>query len=63
MIGSDVLCLAIITTGDGQPPTANLLAPIVMNLRTNVAVQAIQTETGYSHQQLLPTEDAEGVTC
>ncbi|HOK45133.1 MAG TPA: flagellar assembly protein FliW [Bryobacteraceae bacterium] len=49
-IGTDVLCLAIISVAEGRLPTANLLAPVVVNLKTRVALQAIQEESAYSHQ-------------
>jgi len=51
VIGVDVLCLAIITLA--EPPTANLLAPVVVNLANRLAVQAIQAGTGYAHQHPL----------
>jgi flagellar assembly factor FliW len=46
-IGTDVLCLAILSFEEGGPPTVNLLAPIVVNLSTRVAVQAIQPDSDY----------------
>ena len=52
-IGTDVLCLAIISVAENQSPTANLLAPLVVNLRTRRAVQAIAPDSGYSHQHPL----------
>lgn len=58
-IGADVLCLVLITTGE-DGPTANLLAPIVVNLHGRQALQCINTAAGYSHQQPLCTE-SEGV--
>ena len=58
-IGEDILCAAIVCAkGDGEPPTANLLAPIVVNLRERLGIQAIQTQSGYSHKHpLLPQEE------
>ena len=58
-IGAEVLCLAIVTIFEDYPPTANLMAPIVVNLATKNALQAIQTESGYSHQHLLPVQKGE----
>ncbi len=49
-IGQDVLCLAILSVAENAPPTANLLAPLVVNLKNHRGVQAIQEESGYSHQ-------------
>jgi flagellar assembly factor FliW len=58
-LGADVLCLILITTGP-EGPTGNLLAPIVMNLRTRMAAQCINAAEGYSVQHSLCAE-AEGV--
>lgn len=49
-IGADVLCLAILSVAEGRLPTANLLAPVVINLKTRRGLQAIQEESAYSHQ-------------
>jgi len=58
-IGADVLCLAVVSLREAGP-TANLLAPIVINLRNRRAVQAIAPQGGYSHQHaLLPVEPDE----
>src|SRR5574340_516451 len=57
-IGEDVLCLALITIKPGRPTTANLLAPLIVDLKTMRAVQAISTDASYSHQQaFLPAEE------
>jgi flagellar assembly factor FliW len=59
-IGKDVACISVLTLHESGP-TANLLAPIVINLGNLKAVQAIAPESGYSHQHaLLP---AEVLTC
>jgi flagellar assembly factor FliW len=44
-IGADILCLALISVDESQPATANLRAPLVINLSTHLAVQAIQDES------------------
>ncbi len=49
-IGRDILCLVIVTMLPGKPPTVNLMAPIVVNVKNNRAVQAIQIDSGYNHQ-------------
>jgi flagellar assembly factor FliW len=55
-IGADVLCLTVLSIRE-TGPTANLLAPIVINLKTRTAVQAIGPESEYSHQfELMPEE-------
>lgn len=48
-IGQDALCIALIAA-DEFGATANLLAPVVINLRTNVGAQCINASAGYSHQ-------------
>jgi flagellar assembly factor FliW len=55
-MGEDVLCLTVLSMRE-EGPTANLLAPIVVNLRNRRAVQAIAPEGEYSHQyELMPAE-------
>lgn len=49
----DLLCLVILTIpGDGAP-TANLMAPVVVNRKTRRAKQVIQYESGYSFNHAL----------
>ena len=60
-IGEDVLCLAILTLHQDAPGTANLIAPLVMNLHTRQAVQAIVCEGDYSHQHVFPASPPEAV--
>jgi flagellar assembly factor FliW len=57
-IGGDVDCLAMIAAPEQGPPTANLLAPIVIHRGKRVGLQAIRIDAIYSHQHLLgPEED------
>ncbi|MBZ5621882.1 MAG: flagellar assembly protein FliW [Acidobacteriia bacterium] len=56
-IGEEVLCLTVLSIGESGP-TANLLAPVVVNLRNLKAVQAVAPESGYSHQHALLAEEA-----
>ena len=57
-IGEDVLCLTVLSMKE-DGPTANLLAPVVVNVRSLRAVQAISPDSTYSHQHvLLPQETA-----
>jgi flagellar assembly factor FliW len=56
-IGQDVACLAILTLQQSGT-TANLLAPVVINVKNLKAVQAIAPDCGYSHQHLLRTAQA-----
>jgi flagellar assembly factor FliW len=57
-IGRDVLCLTIVSLTENSPPTINLLAPIVINLHTLRGRQAIQTDSPYSHREILPLRRA-----
>jgi flagellar assembly factor FliW len=54
-IGEDVMCLAVLSLRE-EGPTANLLAPVVVNLASRVCVQAVVA--GYSHQHPLCAENA-----
>jgi len=58
-LDGDVLCLAIITVPEGKPPTANLMAPLIVNRKTRLALQAIQVDSAYSHQHALPMPPVE----
>jgi flagellar assembly factor FliW len=53
--GSDsaLLCLAVITTAEDSPPTANLLAPVVINPLSGRAVQAVRSDSTYSHKKVI----------
>jgi len=62
VIGSDVLCLALVTVTEDSDPTVNLAAPIVLNLKNQQGIQGIQTPSGYSYRRLLPGQEAL-VTC
>jgi flagellar assembly factor FliW len=55
---SSLLCLAMITTAEDSPPTANLLAPVVVNLDCGRAVQAVRSDAVYSHKYPLLPEEA-----
>jgi flagellar assembly factor FliW len=59
-LGADVACLIVISLQE-TGPTANLLAPILVNVSTLKAVQAIAPESGYSHQH--PLLSQESVAC
>ena len=63
-IGKDVLSVAVLSLRE-DGPTANLLAPIVVNLHTRKSVQAVAAQSGYSHQQPLPVPapEEEAIAC
>jgi flagellar assembly factor FliW len=52
-IAEKTLCLALIAIHENDP-TANLLAPVVINLSTRAAVQCVDPEMRYSHRTPLP---------
>ncbi len=56
--GCPLLCLAVVTAAEDWPPTANLLAPVVVNLEAGRAVQAVRSDSRYSHKHPLVTEEA-----
>ena len=49
-MGEDAMVLALLAIRERAPATANLLAPIVINLANRQAVQAIRCDNVYSHQ-------------
>ena len=57
-IETEVLCLVLLSTQPDGALTANLLAPVVMNLVTRASVQAVRTDSRYSHQQPVGTPEA-----
>jgi flagellar assembly factor FliW len=56
-IGIDVLCLAVLSIR-ASGPTADLLAPVVVNVANLKAVQAVMADSGYSHQHALLAQEA-----
>jgi flagellar assembly factor FliW len=55
-IGAEVMCLAVVSARP-EGTTANLLAPVVVNLRNRQAVQAVMAGSEYSHQHALAPEE------
>jgi flagellar assembly factor FliW len=49
----------LITIQPGRPTTANLMAPLVVNLASRQAMQALSAEDEYSHQHIFlqPVEE------
>jgi len=50
-IGSEVMVLTLLSIRENAPATANLLAPIVINVANRRALQAIRHDNLYSHEQ------------
>jgi flagellar assembly factor FliW len=46
-------CFAVITAGEDSPATANLLAPVVINSESGRAVQAVRSDSVYSHKKAI----------
>ncbi len=54
--GPDVLCLALVCFEGNGAVTANLRAPIIINVKSRTGVQAIQSEDRYPFRYPLHTE-------
>jgi flagellar assembly factor FliW len=61
-LGSEALVLALVSLHDGFSATANLMAPIVLNLKTHRGLQAIRQDNLYSHQHPIQSPSQE-VAC
>jgi flagellar assembly factor FliW len=59
--GTEILALALLSMHDGFPATANLMAPIAVNVRTRRALQAIRMDQRYSHQHPVRCEDSSSI--
>jgi len=57
-IGTEVAAMAILSLREGQPPTANLLSPIVVRVATGRAVQAVRPDNRYGCREPLVLEEA-----
>ena len=57
-VNEEVLCLAILSATENGPLTANLLAPVVINVFNRKAVQAVRADSRYSHQHPLAPREA-----
>jgi flagellar assembly factor FliW len=66
-LGSEAIVLALVTLHDEFPATANLMAPIALNMKTRRGLQAIRRDARYSHEHPLAAssggEDSAGKTC
>lgn len=52
-MGKDLLCLALLTVRANQPTTANLKAPLVIDIASHTGIQVI-VEQDYSHYHPVP---------
>jgi flagellar assembly factor FliW len=64
-MGKDILCSVMVCAADDQRPhpTVNLFAPIVINLRRKIGIQAIQTEYSPRHPLISQVPQEELVAC
>jgi flagellar assembly factor FliW len=53
-LGDEVVVLALLSLHDGFVATANLMAPVVLNMNTRRGLQAIRRDRLYSHQHPVP---------
>jgi flagellar assembly factor FliW len=61
-LGREVLVLALISLHGDLPATVNLMAPVILNLKTRRGLQAIRQDRLYSHQHSLESCSPE-VSC
>jgi flagellar assembly factor FliW len=53
-VATDLLCLAVVSFNADGNPTANLLAPIVVNRATRAGVQSVRDDFAYGCSHPLP---------
>ena len=58
VIGRDVAALAILCLPQGEPPTANLLSPVLIHLETRRALKSIRLDRLYTCSERLAVEEA-----
>lgn len=62
-IGTDLLCLAILSAGQENVPTANLLSPVVIHVRARRGLQVVQVTSQHDWRHPLVRDNAEGIAC
>jgi len=62
-LGNEVVVLGLVSVQEDEPATANLMAPLVMNLKNRRALQAIREDSLYSHQHPIEQRGMEGGAC
>ncbi len=58
-LGAEVLALALLSLHDDSLATANLMAPVVLNVKTRRGLQAIRRDSRYSHQHPVAAQAAQ----
>lgn len=61
--GNTLACFAVVSAAPNGSATANLLAPIVVNLAGRRAVQAVRGDTRYSHQHPIVSAETGEAVC
>jgi flagellar assembly factor FliW len=59
-IGTDIACMAILSTEPGMDPTANLFAPVIINIRGRIGLQVIQSHSQYSFRHSVVADLSSG---
>jgi flagellar assembly factor FliW len=54
VLGTEVVVLALVSLDDEFVATANLMAPVVLNVKTQHGLQGIRRDRLYSHQHAMP---------
>jgi flagellar assembly factor FliW len=62
VLGADVTVLALVSLRDGVLASANLMAPIVLNVKTRRGLQAIRRDSRYSHEHPVAPQPSEHAT-
>ncbi|MGH2518868.1 MAG: flagellar assembly protein FliW, partial [Chloroflexota bacterium] len=56
---ADLLVLAVVNLPEGEPATANLLSPLIINVRAGLGKQVLLAGSGYSiHYRFLKGDQA-----
>ena len=63
LIGQNIACLAILCTGSDRMATANLVAPVVINIAERIGVQVIQPHSEYDCAHPLRAAQALEAAC
>lgn len=62
-IGQNIACLAILCTGPDRMATANLVAPVVINIAERIGLQIMQTRSDYDYAHPLPSPAVSEAAC
>jgi flagellar assembly factor FliW len=62
-IGNDIACMAILCSAPGREATANLAAPVVINIAERIGLQVVQTHSEYDCAHPLVAPSAAEVVC